>query len=764
VTAALAAAPGSGAALGAGAYLSGFLELALALVAIGFGARRVRALLLPGWSGAPARLAEIVLGATGLLWTAEIVGTFGGFREGTMLAATIAVGIGTGLYAGRLDSNRRIEPAQSPPAPSASSIAKLLALATVAALTAAWMVPTLGSIAAGMDRADTLWYHMPFAARFAQTGHLGQIFFFDPVFFASFYPANSEVFHAIGMLFFGRDILSLFINDGWLAVALLSCYCIGRPYGLGPQALIGGSVALGAQMLVEFQAGEGLNDITGLAFLLAAAALLVNAHTAARGRGVSGVGPGGHPQHGCEDGAMHGCESVPRGRYPAIPAIALAGLAAGLAAGTKLSFLAPLGALTVGVVAIAGRGHRVRTALAFTLPMLAGGGYWYLRNLVAVGNPIPYLHNIGPIALPAPIRDFSLRPGFSVFHYATDTRVWSDWFAPGLHMSLGLLWPVTVAGVVAISIAAVLRGGEPIIRVLGAVAGFAAVAYVFTPLTASGIPGEPIGFVWNLRYLAPSIAIAFAILPCLPFLRSTPARHGVALAGVFVLAAFTIGSLVQWHQGHVKGALGAAAVVLVAGGGWLFARSRGVDWSTLRPPLRLALVGGVALVVIAGGYSVQKHYQEHRYEDSGSVPDLGQAFQWVRGVHGARIALAGVRGIFTQYAFYGPDLSNHVQWLGRETAHDGYARIPTCGEWRRAVDAGGFDYVVTTFDPFDPGTLTNTPEGRWTQSDPNAQRVLAEGPLQVFHIQGPLDPAGCDGAQPLNEHQLHGVPDPTNPQ
>ena len=42
------------------------------------------------------------------------------------------------------------------------------------------------------------------------------------------------------MLFFDRDIVSPVINLGWLAVALLSAYCIGRPYGLGPQALIGG--------------------------------------------------------------------------------------------------------------------------------------------------------------------------------------------------------------------------------------------------------------------------------------------------------------------------------------------------------------------------------------------------------------------------------------------------------------------------------------------------------------------------------------------
>jgi poly(3-hydroxybutyrate) depolymerase len=36
--------------------------------------------------------------------------------------------------------------------------------------------------------------------------------------------------------------------------------------------------------------------------------------------------------------------------------------------------------------------------------------------------------------------------------------------------------------------------------------------------------------------------------------------------------------------------------------------------------------------------------------------------------------------------------------------------------------------------------------------------------LHVFKINGPLDPASCQGQRPLTHHQLHGVPDPTNPQ
>src|SRR4051794_3828083 len=275
-------APASERVLAVGHYVIGVVELAAVVAALAFGAYRVRALLLPGWSGAPARLAEIVLGVAALVWVSEALGTFGSFKEYAVLGTAIAVGVATGLLAGRMAGGRATEQLVAPPRPPAWNVAKLVAVLACAAVAAGWMVPTLGTFAAGMDRADSLWYHMPLAAKFVQTGYLGHIYFFDPVFLASFYPANSEVTHAVPILFFDRDIVSPVMNLGWLAVGLLASYCIGRPYGLGPQALVGGAIALGSQSLVEFQAGEALNDITGVAMLLAAVAILVNGYAARR--------------------------------------------------------------------------------------------------------------------------------------------------------------------------------------------------------------------------------------------------------------------------------------------------------------------------------------------------------------------------------------------------------------------------------------------------------------------------------------------------
>ena len=55
----------------------------------------------------------------------------------------------------------------------------------------------------------------------------------DTVFTNWFYPQNSELLHAVGMLLTGRDTPSLFLNYGWLAMAFLAAWCIGRPYGRG---------------------------------------------------------------------------------------------------------------------------------------------------------------------------------------------------------------------------------------------------------------------------------------------------------------------------------------------------------------------------------------------------------------------------------------------------------------------------------------------------------------------------------------------------
>jgi hypothetical protein len=426
-----------------------------------------------------------------------------------------------------------------------------------------------------------------------------------------------------------------------------------------------------------------------------------------------------------------------------------------LAAGTKLSFLAPVIALWVGLIVIAGRGERVRTAVWFGLPAFAAAGYWYIRNLVAIGNPIPYT-SFGPLGLPSPERAFELRPGYSVFHYWDDPGVWSEWFVPGLNESFGVLWPLTIAVFVGVGAYALWRGSEPLIRMLGAVVLLTALAYLFTPLTAAGEEGAPIAFEWNVRYVAPAAAVGLALAPCLPIARASERARRITLAGLMLLLVATVASLVQWQQGHVKGAV-ATGVLVLAGFAlirWLIdtgrlgsAAPRG--WSA-------ALACLAAVGALGAGWWEQNHYLERRYENLSPDLDLADSVRWARDVRDARIAVAGVRGGFNQYPFYGTDLSNEVQWLGKEGDDGAYLRIASCAEWREALADGRFTHVVTTYDPFRPDSLPDTKEAIWTREDPVAKEIVRDGPVTVFELDGAPDPSTCGDLPDLDPAELNG--------
>jgi len=724
-------------ALSVAEYLLGVLELAVIVVAVGYAARQIRRAALPAWSGPPAWVAEAVVALSLAIVLGEALGTFGAFTSVGYVAGSLAAAALAALASRRV-GERDEGPAGdtagnggafAPPAPPRYAL--WLAAGIVAVVVAGWLVPTLSALTGGMGRADTLWYHMPLSLRFVETGSTGELFFFDPIFFAQFYPANTELLHALGILAFGRDLLSPLVNLGFLGLALLAGWAIGRPYGVAPHALVGAAVVLGAETMVSFQAGEALNDVAGVAFLLCSVALLVNVAS-----------------------TIPDAEMAPR-RNIGLPAIAIAGASAGLAAGTKLSFLAPVAILTVAVVVVVSRGRRVGAAAAWLVPMLVTGGYWYLRNLVHVGNPIPFT-GFGPLGLLAPERAIELRPGFSVAHYWDDPSIWQEWFAPQLAEELGILWPAILLAVAGASFYALWRGREPLLRALGGVVLLTAIAYVFTPLTAGGEEGEPIAFEWNIRYLTPAIAIALALLPCLPAVRRIPRRRTVVLAGLTALATATTLSIEQWG-GEFANRTSAAALGVVLFGSLAFAivaSARG--WRTsIRRHAAWALP-----VVLAGavgaGYLVQDRYLERRYEHRGEELRLAEAVRWAQDIQDARIAVSGVRGVYNQYVFAGADLSNHVQWLGERTEHDGFERIATCAGWREALNRGAYDYVVTMYDPYDPGELTDTKEALWTRVDPHAREVHRDGPVSVFELVGPLSPDACGDLPDLEPAELNG--------
>jgi hypothetical protein len=654
-----------------GRYLLGVAEVGILVGFAWLGATQVRSRLVPRLSSAPAHLASAVLALALLIWVAELLGTVGLFEPVPYLAAVVGVGLALRVA---IQEAPTTSPAEGVVGASWIATGAALVVAGIAVVAFAGEVKT--RLGTGMTGFDSTWYHGPFAAGFLQSGDTWDLHFIAPQFLAWFYPANSEVFHAAGMLAFGRDVLSPLLNLGWFVGCLVACWCIGRPYRVAPWSLALGAVALSVPAFAD-QAGEARNDIVGTFFLLGAVALALNSRL---GRG---------EERGLSTGA-----------------IALVGLAAGLAAGTKLNFLLPAAVLVLGLGVVAPRGLRARALGISTLAALAGGGYWYLRNLVHTGNPLPWVNDIGPVSLPAPDQALGGREAHSVLSYLTDGSVWSDWFLPGLHDGLWLLWPVLLAAALA---GLVLAVAKPRRDALLAVAGFvglsAALAWLVAPTSASGPEGMPRGFESGLRYLAPALVLGLGLLPATRPLRARAARS-VPLMSQFL---------------PVSG------------------RNCDINVGLRQKRTQLGLFGALAILVAVAGYPVQRHYLDHRYADpTFTAPGLNAAFAWARDVDDARIATTSTR----QYPLFGTDLSNQVQFVGVDRPHGGFEAPTTCRAWRRLLNEGEYDYAVATYDRVEPGDPLYPPQVKWT-AGPGATVVLKKPPTVVFELTDRLDPSGC---------------------
>src|SRR5262249_54549846 len=164
-----------------------------------------------------------------------------------------------------------------PESPSQSVWSLVVMAAVVAIVVFHWAVTTKHALDRGIFNFDSLWYHMPFAASMAQSHSVTGMVHVETVFTNWFYPQNSELLHAVGILLTGRDTLSLFVNFGWLALAFLAAWAIGRPYGRAPLTVVAAAILLECHTLVVRDPGAAKNDLAAAALVLAAIAILVEA-------------------------------------------------------------------------------------------------------------------------------------------------------------------------------------------------------------------------------------------------------------------------------------------------------------------------------------------------------------------------------------------------------------------------------------------------------------------------------------------------------
>jgi hypothetical protein len=749
----------------AGSYVLSALALTAVGLSIGFSAYRLRRRMLPDWNGAPARLVETVMWVALLIWLSELLGTLHLFYEGALVASSLLLAgaiawfvrptslsdkpslPGGGLAGGTTAEEASAtaggggSPATTGP-PGPTTLALLVTWGVIALVFAHWGITTKNALDRGIFNFDSLWYHMPFAVDIAKSHSTTGLHYVDTVFTNWFYPQNAELLHAIGILLTHRDTLSLFVNFAFLAIAFLAAWCIGRPFGKGHLTVVGAAIVLECHTLVVREPGAAKNDLVAAALLLAAAAILVNAWADRRAHNPKVAMPGGWP-------------------------LAIAGLAVGLAVGTKSTAVAMAVGLTVAVIALAPSGKRLAAAGWWFVPALLGGGYWYLRNLIVAGNPLPQATSLGPISLPHPERLQEGRPDFNIVHYATDVDVWREYFAPGLHQAFGALWPAVLAAAAAGALLALFGSRQSVVRWLGAVALFGMVAYLFTPLSAAGAEGAPVGFGINIRYAIPPLLLGITLFPLALFpadgLKTSKYRTESArwrevwkwgvLAALLLALVVTDRSDAALRDPARTFGIPLALLLVVVPAGLLLARRRGVRLTPV-----LAGFGALAFALLAIGYPLQRHYLRDRFGPGSEIPGmrLEAAYRWARGESDARIGVAGTTAGFLQYGLYGTDLSNRVVYLGEKGPHGAFNAIPTCARFRAAVNAADLEYLVTA--PFLNFIHTDepipSPESRWLRHDPAAKPLIRSGPVTVWKLTGRLDPSACGPAN----RPLHHVP------
>ena len=386
----------------------------------------------------------------------------------------------------------------------------------------------------------------------------------------------------------------------------------------------------------------------------------------------------------------------------------------------------PAVALTLGAIVLTRR-----RSWLWIGPLVVAGGFWYLRNLIVVGNPFPFVSLPG---LATPAAPLQAHTGFSVAHYLFNGHAWSAYFQPGFASGLGGWWWAVLALMLLGPVLALLPGADARLRVLGLVALASIVGYLITPETAAGPAGQPLGFAFNLRYGAPALMLSLTVLPLAPLLRDERAR--VALLAVFW--AVLVATLVQARLWPTRQLPGVFAVL--AGLALVFAVSRRSG---------LAAAAAAALIIVIAGYPLQRHYLQRRYAFQPGVSSLARTWAIFRGIREARVGVVGTFGGFFSYPYFGLDVSNEVRYVATRGAHGSFTTITSCPAWRRAVNTGHFRYLVTTpaRDPWRPRPLHLSPEARWTAEDPAAHLIYARRAsgqrIAVFGIDGPLNPAGC---------------------
>ncbi len=517
---------------------------------------------------------------------------------------------------------------------------------------------------------DTTSFHLPGVARWIQSGSIWHNDEFLPMFPTGTYPENGDVLFLAAVLPWHNDAFVRLVDIPYLLLAVLAVYALARELGAGPAAsVLLGVAAIAVRAVLRFSV-DALDPDAFLLATYAAGALFLARHLRTRA----------------------GSDLV------------LAGLALGLALGAKWYGPSSVIALLVAwalVSALAGEraGAVIRRALPLIGLIAVAGGVWFVRNLVATGDPL-YPVNVKPFGLAiftAPPDLYRQLYGYSVLDRLGQGASWSGYILPELRSALGV-GGILLALAALVSLRSVLpalrrrRLAEPRVAMLALGAILVAAAYAITPNSAQGWSAHPFpGLVGgNARYVTPALVLAAPL--CALAAERLSRGQLVVLAVAFVAV---LDGLAQTFSFSLRQLLpyvllcAAVAAALVAAELW--------RRSAPARPARVALAAGIATLVglaaIAGGVE-QRRFNRHRYV--AMDPNLDWLARHAPAGH--RVAVSGTWTVSGSpeapvWPLFGPRIGNYVAYVGPlvgGTLH----RYASAQAFDAALTRGGFDLLL----------------------------------------------------------------------
>ena len=203
---------------------------------------------------------------------------------------------------------------------------------------------------------DSMHYHLARVAAWHARGHLGYFPTHNPI--ENAYPPNAELLVLWTVTFLGRDLLAALPQLLASLATSVSVFAIARRLGHGRRAAAFSGLLFPTLTIVALESVTTQNDLLEASFVAAAVALAL-------------------------------------GRTRA--ETALAGIALGLAAGTKLTFLYAVPVLVVAGLLMLPRRRLAELVCAAAAGFAVFGMYGYVQNLVETGRPQGKAHEVSSL-------------------------------------------------------------------------------------------------------------------------------------------------------------------------------------------------------------------------------------------------------------------------------------------------------------------------------------------------------------------------------